>query len=462
MKQYISAALAVAILAVGGVNVPTAHAQGLLRVLDGEADSQVSVNLNRAVVVESETPFAELSVANPAIADVATLSDRTIYILGRAPGRTTLTLLGPDGRLITNVDVQVEPDLQEFKERLDAILPNEEIEVRTANGGIVLSGSVSSTPKLDKALELAARYTEAPVSNLMTVSGSNQVMLKVRFAEMSRSVSKELGLSLSGSGAEGNFTGSGSTFTFLDQTAEAIADGVVEVGTSGGAALIGYSSAGFALDVLVEALETKGLVRTLAEPNLVALSGQQARFLAGGEFPVPVVDDGNVGVEYRPFGIELDFLPTVLDDGTINIVLDVSSSAIDTSIGVDVGVTTAFAFSQRSATTVVELKDGQSLAIAGLLTDDFTDAASQIPWLGDVPILGVLFRSAQYQREQTELVVVITPHLVRPVDGDILSLPTDRIQPPSEAELFLLGNATGKPGTVEGQDFSGGFGYVLE
>ena len=179
-----------------------------LRVMQGAASSALNVPMNRAVVVESDVPFAELSIANPGIADISTLSDKTIYVLGKAPGRTTMTILSPDGKLIANVEVQVTPDIGEFKERLQQILPGEKIEVRTANDGIVLSGTVSSTAKLDRAMDLANRYAPERVSNLMTVGGTQQVMLKVRFAEMQRSVSKSLSSSISLGGTGRAKTGS--------------------------------------------------------------------------------------------------------------------------------------------------------------------------------------------------------------------------------------------------------------
>ncbi|MFN3607073.1 MAG: pilus assembly protein N-terminal domain-containing protein, partial [Cypionkella sp.] len=170
-----------------------------LRVMQGSASEPLVVPMNRAVVVESDASFAEVSIANPGIADISTLSDKSIYVLGKTPGRTTMTLLSPDGKLISNVEVQVSPDIAEFKERLKQILPGEPIEVRTANDGIVLSGTVSSASKLDLALDLAGRYAPDRISNLMTVGGTQQVMLKVRFAEMQRSVSKTIASSLSGS-----------------------------------------------------------------------------------------------------------------------------------------------------------------------------------------------------------------------------------------------------------------------
>ena len=197
-------------VALASASLSLAQAQ-TLRVMQGSTPQPLEVPLNRAVVVESDTAFAELSIANPGIADISTLSDKTIYVLGKAPGRTTMTLLGADGRLISNVDVSVSPDVAEFKERLQQILPGEHIEVRTANDGIVLSGTVSSAAKLDRALDLAARYAQDRVSNLMSVGGTQQVMLKVRFAEMQRSVSKNLSASLgiSGGSTSGLIGGTG-------------------------------------------------------------------------------------------------------------------------------------------------------------------------------------------------------------------------------------------------------------
>jgi pilus assembly protein CpaC len=200
----------------------TAPAQAqTLRVMQGSPSESLNVPMNSAVVVESDTPFAELSIANPGIADISTLSDRTIYVLGKTPGRTTMTLLGPDGRLITNVEMHVTPDIAEFKERLRQILPGENIEVRTANDGIVLSGTVSSIGALDRALDLANRYAPDRISNLMSVGGTQQVMLKVRFAEMQRSVSKNLAssLAINGTVAGGNVGTRGGSGVYTDGSA---------------------------------------------------------------------------------------------------------------------------------------------------------------------------------------------------------------------------------------------------
>lgn len=471
MKQIIRAGLIG--LAVTTFTPVTSIAQNL-SITSGTTARNLSVAINRAVVVESDVPFAELSVANPAIADIATLSDRTIYVLGKSPGRTTLTLLGPDGRLITNVEVQVAPDIAEFKERLQEILPGENIEVRTANAGLVLSGTVSSILKLDRALDLAERYAPDAVSNLMSVGGTQQVMLKVRFAEMSRSVSKDLSVSLGFSGASGNFgLNAGGGASANNVTTGGILAGPalpgVGAGSANGALAIGFGSGSLQAAVLIEALESKGLVRTLAEPNLTALSGQQAEFLAGGEIPIPVSSEDGISIEYRPFGVELAFTPTVVNEDVINLNLATSVSNLDTTNSVTTGGVSVPSFSTRASSTTVELRDGESFAIAGLLQDDFVDLAGQVPWLGDVPVLGSLFRSANYSRRQTELVIIVTAHLVTPHRGDSFVLPTDRIRPPTERELFLNGtiaksvrSSRGGTGEVARQDFSGSYGYVLE
>lgn len=443
----------------------------VLRVMSGQASGALNVPMNRAVVVESDVPFAELSIANPGIADISTISDRTIYVLGKAPGRTTLTLLSAEGKLISNVDVHVTPDIAEFKERLAQILPNEKIEVRTANDGIVLSGTISSAARLDRALDLAKRYAPDRVSNLMVVGGTQQVMLKVRFAEMQRSVSKGISASMATGGNSGNWTGG--TISGSNGNVNNIIGGGLVTTAAQGALGLGFSSGSFQLGVLLEALESKGMVRTLAEPNLTALSGQEARFLAGGEYPIPVMQNGSgtggnsITVEYKPFGVELNFTPYVVDGDIINLQINAAVSSIDTSVSVPTGAGSQInGFKRRETTTTVEMRDGDSFAIAGLLQDDFRNSASQVPWIGDVPILGALFRSTDFLRNQSELVIIVTPHLVSPVRGEALALPTDRVRIPTESEMFLYGDmakpARGAAGEVARQDFSSSYGYVME
>ncbi|HEY0214369.1 MAG TPA: type II and III secretion system protein family protein [Paenirhodobacter sp.] len=456
-----------AALAMLGASLGSAQAD-TLRVMSGSGSAPLAVPMNRAVVVESDAPFSEVSIANPGIADITTLTEKTVYVLGKLPGRTTMTILGQDGRLISNVEVQVTPDIAEFKERLRQILPGETIEVRTANDGIVLSGTVTSTGKLDRALDLARRYAGERVSNLMTVGGTQQVMLKIRFAEMQRSVSKSLSSSLGVASSGGNWRGAAATgnITGINNWS----GGTTVTTSAAGAMGIGFTAGNLQLNVLLEALESKGVVRTLAEPNLTALSGQQAKFMAGGEYPIPVYngDDNGVTVEYKPFGVEMAFTPRVVDGSLINLEIAASVSAIDTTVTMTNGGFSVNAFKRREASTTVEIRDGESFAIAGLLQDDFNDLSSRVPWLGDIPILGALFRSSSFDRRQSELVIIVTPHLVTPTRGEALALPTDRVRLPSESDLFLRGKMTGNK-TLKGpaadvakQDFTGSYGYVME
>ena len=304
------------------LTLPSSAGADTLRVVKRGTNSSLDVPMNRAVVVESDIPFAELSIANPGIADISSLSDRTIYVLGKSPGLTTLTLLDAGGQLITNVDVRVAADVSEFKERLRQILPGEKIEVRTANDGIVLSGIVSSTQRLQRALDLAERYAPERVSNLMSVGGIQQVMMKVRFAEMQRNVSKSLGSSLAINGAIGGTginAGTGSTNS-SGGVASSLGGTIPSSNQNAGAVLFGFNAGSTQVGILLEALEEKGVVRFLAEPNLVALSGQEAKFLAGGEYPVPVAQTGDtIAVEFKPFGVELAFIPRVVDKDIINL-----------------------------------------------------------------------------------------------------------------------------------------------
>ena len=445
-RRLIASGLMLAMLGMGGLPIVAPAQADTLRVMRGNVNETLVVAMNRAVVVESDTVFAELSIANPGIADISTLSDRSIYVLGKTPGRTTLTLLGPNGALIANIEVHVAPDVAEFRERLRQILPNEPIEVRTANDGIVLSGTVSSIERLDAAMQLAERYAPERVSNLMSVGGTHQVMLRVRFSEVQRNVAQELGASMSA----GRSIPTGR--------------GVFHAG-NGGSLGFGVGIGAVQFQVLLEALETNGLARTLSEPSLTSLSGQEASFLAGGEYPVPVPSDNGIGIEYREFGVRLNFTPRVLDGDVINLMLNAEVSSLDDSAGVAIGGVSVPGLRTRQTSTTVELRDGESFAIAGLLQDDFRGRTRQVPWLGDIPILGALFRSSEYQRDQSELVIFITAHLVSPTRGEALMLPTDRVRLPNEAELFLQGRLSGRTGgagEVARQDFRGGYGYVMD
>jgi pilus assembly protein CpaC len=448
-----------------------ADSHSVLRLAKGQFSDNITVLIGRAIVIESTQPFIEVSVASPTVADVSPLSDRSIYIFGKARGATTLTLLGENGQLITNVTIKVVPDLAELKQRLKSMLPDEPVQVRLTGAGIVLSGVVSGKAKVHRAMSLARAYAGKGVINMMSVGGTQQVMLKVRIAEMRRSAAKELGINtyLGGTGSDigGAITSGAATKPTptlgIGVSAPTTFSAPSEFGVLGFSAQLGD----IGIVITLTALESKGFSRVVAEPNLIALSGNQASFLAGQDVPIPVDDgDGGIEVEFKEVGVSLNFTPTVLDDDLINLELSTEVSSIVEGAGVPISASGSLVpiFNVRRATTAIELRDGQSFAIAGLLEDSFTDSVDQFPWLGDIPVLGALFRSMDYARGETELVIIVTAHLVVPVSEDELSLPHDNVRIPNEFELFLLGNVdgAGAPGMVQSQGFDGDFGYVVE
>jgi pilus assembly protein CpaC len=471
MKKLLTMALVACLiggLPLGGDRAQ-ADSQSVLRLARGLASDNITVLIGRAIVIESSQPFIEVSVASPAVADVSPLSDRSIYIFGKARGATTLTLLGENGALITSVTVKVVPDLAELKRHLKDVLPNEPINVRLSGGGIVLSGVVSGKAKVTRAMALARSYVGDAAINMMSVGGTQQVMLKVRIAEMSRSAAKALGLDFFLGGKSGNdFIGAIKTGNNSSIDLGGGGTGTINATDAFGALGFLAKLGDVGIGMTLTALEEKGFSRSLAEPNLVALSGNQARFLAGQDVPIPTVDsDGQTDIEFKEVGIGLNFTPTVLDDDLINLQLSTEVSSISTTEGVPIGAVGANefpVFNVRRATTAIELRDGQSFAIAGLLEDRFVDNIAQFPWLGDLPVLGTLFRSAEYGRGETELVIIVSAHLVVPVDGEELSLPIDHVRIPNEFELFLLGHtdSAGASGMVQSQGFDGNFGYVVE
>lgn len=422
-----------------------AQLRATVRNADAVHAGEFVVPIDKSQVLQLDMPFVELLVGNAEIADVMALSDRTIYVLGRSQGSTSLTIYGRDKRLIAVVDLVVTPDIGGLKTHLHDILPDERVEVRSINGSVTLSGTVSSADRVAAVLAIAEQFAPGKVTNLLSVDGSQQVMLKVRFVEVSRSVMKELGLNFSLFSGDFTIT-SGDTFLTNPETLLGRDDVFTLASSAFAGGLLTGSLGGAGLQVLFEALEAKGVAKTLAEPNLIALSGDTASFLAGGEFPIEVVQSGGtatgtaaITIEFKEFGVSLSFTPTVLASGLINLVVRPEVSALDFSVarnGVP-GLTT------RRAKTTVELRDGQAFAIAGLLQEDFQDSVRQIPILGDLPILGALLRSSKFQRKETELVIIVEPHLVKPVPAGSLATPADNFVPPSEVDLWLYGRTEG-------------------
>jgi pilus assembly protein CpaC len=408
--------------------------------------TEVVVGAGKSQVIQLPAAYTDVMVADPKIADILPLTNRSVYVVGKTAGSTALTIYGPGKSLIAAVNVVVSADIDSLKVRLSEVLPRErDISVRAANQSIVLSGTVSSPSALQQVMSLAQSYAPDKVINMMGVEGTQQVMLSVRFVEMQRSVAKDLRLNVaSQDSAERN----GNGFAFLS--------GAVATGTDSILEKFGLTSlvfhGGTDTNVLIDALETKGLVKTLAEPTLVAMSGDTASFLAGGEFPIPVAQSGGgigsaptITIEYKQFGVALSFTPTLLSDGLINLVVNPEVSSIDPANSIELGLIRVPGIKVRRAHTTVELRDGESFTIAGLLRDDYQSEIKQYPFLGDMPVLGALFRSNGYLREETELVIVVTPHLAAPRRAKVAT-PADRFLPPSDFEQFAFGaQRSGEP-----------------
>lgn len=459
-------ALAAVALAAVGVSTPVFAQAGAISVAEGVHAGAVEVPVNKSQVIRSDRPYAKALIGSPDIADVLPLTDSSLYVLGKKIGTTSLTLYDRSNTLIAVVDVVVGPDVITLRRQLSELMPVEGIGARISNDSIVLEGVVPDAVAADRAVQIAESYAPGKVINLLSIGSSQQVMLEVRFSEIKRSALKNLGVSWffgsDGGKLDGVIGGGASVRPLLDpDTGEVLGSQKTIEAVQGSYGIVSraFRALGSNFEVQLDALERKGAVTTLAEPTLVALSGETASFLAGGEFPVPVVQNSGGGggaggggnnsaitVEWKPFGVSLAFTPTVLADGVINMVVAPEVSSIDPSAAIVISGLTIPGIQTRRAKTTVELRDGESFALAGLLRRDFQDTVRQIPLLGSIPIIGSLFRSSGFNKEETELVMIVTPRLIRPVRAGTLRVPTDRVKPPNEADLFLGGRTdTGVP-----------------
>jgi len=382
------------------------------------------VEKGRSAVVEADAPFTTLVVADPDIAEAMATSNQSFFLRGKQPGSTTVLIYGVSGKISELINVEVEIGLDELRTDLSNLLPGEDIQVYPVHDGVFLDGKITTAAAAEMALQVAERYIPGGVANGLSIGQSQQVLLEVRFLEASRTAVKEIGF--------------GNTIDAND--AIATTEGGTVSGLAAKTVALFTNIGGENIDVQLRALEKKGVVRTLAEPNLVALSGDTASFLAGGEFPIPVASkNGEITVEFKKFGVGLDFSPTVLGDGLVNLRVRPEVSSLDRANGIRSSNIEIPGISVRRADTTVELRDGQAFAIAGLLQNDYSNDVRQTPWLGNVPVLGALFSSKRYQRNESELVIIVTPRLVRPAaHPDMLASPLDSFAEPSEAELFLL------------------------
>lgn len=416
--------------------VPTAWAAPYQLEFGSKSGEEVELRLpiGKSQIIRANEALDQVVIGNPEVADIKLLSSQQVLILGIKPGHTNLVFKNKRRDLVALMDVVVGYDLTGIKRKLYEVLPQEKgIEVRGSNDSVIMSGQISDTRSMEKALAVARSYVpEKKVVNLLQVGGGHQVMLEVKISEVARNSLKDLGI-------ETSFINEGiETTTLITGVPATNAFGLVNFVDIGGRA------ADF-LNVRLTALEQKGLARTLAEPTLVALSGQEANFLAGGEIPIPVAQNEDaITIEFKEFGVGLRFTPTVLSADQINLKLQTEVSSIDDSRSFALGGGLLIpSINTRRMGSTIEMGDGQSFAIAGLLENNLVESIRQFPWLGDLPVLGALFRSSSFIREETELVVVVTPRIVTPVRSGVLRLPTDNIVPPSQLDFYLLGGLEG-------------------
>lgn len=427
----------------------------------GATTKQVSLGISKSLVVELPRGATDVMVSDPETADAVMRSARRAYVIGRKVGQTNIFFFDERGQQILNLKVAVERDIGVLEDTIRTLVPGSDIRVKPMNDNVILSGTARSPADAKSAEDIAARFIGEPenVLNMIAVHSDDQVYLQVTVAEVSRNVVKQLGLNLAGQNgstnaqfgivtdntfpvsAQSSISG-GTTATGLFQDGCTLATGAV--GGSISAASLGDPACSF-LSATLQALERKGLVRTLAEPTLTAISGEAASFLAGGEFPVPVAaDNGEVTIEFKPFGVGLAFTPVVMSEGRISLRVqtEVSQLTSEGAIPISIGVNTTATIpglEVRRADTTVELPSGGSIVLAGLISEDTRQNLDGVPGIMNLPVLGALFKSRDFVSSETELMVIATPYLVRPVSREQLALPTDGVQPASDPSAILLG-----------------------
>ena len=393
-----------------------AHAQGSL-----------AVEVSKGRIIRLSKPAKTVFVADPTIADVQVKSSKLIYLFGKKVGETTLIAVDVDDKVLLNTGVSVDHNLTRMRRALASILPKNRIRVRSIDGAVLLTGEVNSQRDATKAQEVAARFVEDEkknVVNQISVVGPNQVNLRVRVLEVNKETLKRIGINwdaviTTGSFVIGLATGLPTTIsgTFPPFLPANIRNGSTPFTNNN--ALINYKSANVNFNTLIDLLDREGLVKVLAEPNLSAMSGKKASFLAGGEFPIPVPQaDGVVTIEYKKFGVGLSFTPVILSSGRIKMLVAPEVSNLSNTGAITLNNITVPALQTRRAETMVEVSSGQSIVIGGLLQNNVTKEIRKVPWLGDIPVLGKLFTSQEFQRNETELVIIATPYLVKPYNAN--------------------------------------------
>ena len=406
----------------------------------------ITLPVGKARLINLPVEARDIMVANPEIVDVVVKTARKVFLVAQTVGDTNVFFLDSAGRVVLRLEVRVEVDVTALRKALAEILPNETIEVTAVNTDIVLTGTVRSPKASEDARRIARRFVadDENVVNMLSVLGGQQVFLQVRVAEVRRDIFKQLGIDLTL-----GLTRTENIGFDLTTSVPSVTGLTVATVNAFGTGTFVFDSGPRSLTTVIKALESEGLVKNLAEPTLTAISGETATLIAGGEFPVliPGTEPGTFTIEFKPFGVSLAFTPVVLESGRISLKVSTEVSALATGAGsgeLTIEVTaddtvTIPALTLRRAETTVELPSGGSLVMAGLLQDDITNTVTGIPGLMNLPILGALFRSQEFQRNETELIIIVTVYLVEPVAERALALPTDGFAPASDVDMYLFG-----------------------
>lgn len=470
-----------------------------------QGDRVIRLALSKSKIIDFDEDIRDVLVTDPKVADAVVRSSRRLYLIGNKFGTTNIAVFGASGRPIANLEIQVQLDTANLTALLKRLLPKSDIRVEAVAGTVVLSGTVGSGGEAIQAFEVASRFVGAPVDatgsssgssggsssgsgttssssgsevqviNALTIRGKDQVMLRVTVAEVQRDVIKMLGINFTNVGTS-EYTSSGSVIGALVTSGSfgtnAISTNAFPINSGTDPALdqkFSWDAGAFKLRARLQALEQSGLMKTLAEPNLSALSGEQAQFLVGGEYPIPVSQSGSsgssIGVEFKSYGVALNFQPVVLADDRINLTVKTEVSELTTDGAITVSNLTIPALRVRRAATTLEIPSGGAMVLGGLIKDDVRQAINGTPGLLNLPILGTLFRSRDFKQSQSELVIFIQPILVRPVAANRLQRPDKNFQPSGDAAAMLMGrinriykgNEQGASGT-----WTGRFGYILD
>ncbi|MDV7340376.1 type II and III secretion system protein family protein [Terasakiella sp. A23] len=390
------------------------------------AQTSLSVELNKSRLIRLSRAATSVFIANPEVADVQVKSPTLVYLFGKNVGTTTLYAVDGEDRVLANMDVNVTHNLKNLHKAVMHAVPDADVQFSSINGTLVMDGVINSAREMEDINQIAKRFSpsETGVINRLRVDALNQVNLRVRIAEVSRDIDKRLGFNW-------NMVGSiGSAFSFGLVGSNSFAQGLSTLSVTTND-----------ISGVLDAMEDEGLVTILSEPNLTAMSGEEASFLAGGEFPILVPSDDGPSIDFREYGVRLSFKPVVMDDGRINLQVEPEVSSLSETSSVTLDGYVIPSLTTRKTKTTVELGSGQSFAIAGLLQNKTGHNLSKFPGLGDIPILGSLFRSDSFQREESELVIIITPYLVKPITHAKASLPTDGYSAPHDIERIFVGGA---------------------